>query len=64
MAGLSRIRDIPLIDEHLIDSDSAYTLRLRALLDIEALPSPMRPLAYFSSLWRLKSDWYEWPLES
>jgi hypothetical protein len=64
LEGLGRIRNFPLIDEHLIDASSAYTLRLRALLDIESLPSPMRPLAYFSSLWRLKSDWYEWPLKS
>lgn len=61
--GLGRIRNFPLLDEHLLGDDGNYYLRLRALLDIESLPSPMRPWAYLSSLWRLESDWYEWPLE-
>jgi len=61
--GLGKIRNFPLLDEYLIGDDGRYYLRLRALLDIESLPSPMRPWAYLNSLWRLKSDWTEWPLE-
>lgn len=63
VAELGRIRAFPLIDEHLLEAEEQYVLQMRALLDIESLPSPMRPLAYLSSLWRLKSDWYEWPIE-
>lgn len=63
VSALGRIRNFPLIDEHLIEPNERYVLQMRALLDIESLPSPMRPLAYLSSLWRLKSDWYEWPIE-
>jgi len=63
VVGLGKIRDFPLIDQYLIGNEGRYYLRLRALLDIESLPSPMRPLAYLNSLWRLKSDWYEWPIE-
>ena len=63
VVGLGKIRNFPLIDEHLIGDPNRHYLRLRALLDIESLPSPMRPLAYLSSLWRLQSDWYEWPIE-
>ncbi len=61
--GLGKIRQFPLLDEHLIGDEGRYYLRLRALLDIESLPPPMRPSAYLSSPWRLKSDWYEWPIE-
>lgn len=61
--GLGRIRDFPLLDETLLGGEGSYYLRLRTLLDIESLPSPMRPWAYLSSLWRLESDWYEWPIE-
>ena len=61
--GLGKIRNFPLIDKYLIGDQGRHYLRLRALLDIESLPSPMRPLAYLSSLWRLKSDWYKWPIE-
>jgi len=63
VVGLGMIRNFPLLDEHLIDDESRYYLRLRTRLDIESLPSPMRPWAYLSSLWRLQSDWFEWPLE-
>ena len=62
-AGLGEIRDFPLLDAHLLSDKGRHHLRLRALLDIESLPSPMRPLAYLNSLWRLRSDWYEWPIE-
>jgi hypothetical protein len=60
---LGNIRNFPLLDDYLLGDEDRYYLRLRALLDIESLPSPMRPWAYLSSLWRLKSDWYEWPIE-
>ena len=63
VVGLGKIRNFPLLDEHLIGDEGHYYLRLRALLDIESLPSPMRPWAYLSSLWRLQSNWYEWPIE-
>jgi hypothetical protein len=63
VVGLGRIRNFPLLDEHLLGDQGNFYLRMRTLLDIESLPSPMRPLAYLSSLWRLESDWYEWPLE-
>jgi hypothetical protein len=63
VAGLGKIRNFPLLDEHLIGDEGHYYLRMRTLLDIESLPSPMRPWAYLSSLWRLESDWYKWPLE-
>ncbi len=63
VAGLGKIRRFPLLDAHLLRADGHYYLRLRALLDIESLPSPMRPWAYLSSLWRLESDWYQWPIK-
>ena len=37
-----------------------YRGRLRLRLDIEALPAPLRPIAYISPSWRLSSGWYEW----
>lgn len=41
-----------------------YLARLRASLDIEALPLPLRPIAYASPSWHMGSDWYEWQPES
>ena len=62
LVNLGRIRDLPLLDQKLIDPDEQYELELRVRLDIEALPAPLRPLAYVSPAWRLASDWYTWSL--
>ncbi len=61
--SLSNIRDFPLIDKNLLDTDENYYVRLRTYLDIESLPAPMRPIAYISSQWQLQSDWFSWPLK-
>lgn len=62
-AKLGTISDLPMLDDQLLRDDRRYNLRLRARLDIEALPAPLRPVAYLSSPWRLTSEWYEWSLE-
>lgn len=38
-----------------------YRLDLRVRLDREALPLPLRPLAYLRADWRLDSHWTRWP---
>lgn len=63
LSSLGRINGLPLIDAGLLDVDDDYRIRLRARLDIESLPAPMRPLAYISSEWQLTSNWYSWPLQ-
>ena len=62
VAALGRLRDFPLFDAALLEDDESYRLSMRAVLDIEALPSPMRLIAYFDSLWRLSSAWRSWEL--
>ena len=61
--ALGDIRDFPLLDEKLIQPHEHYEVELRAYLDIEALPSPLRPLAYITPDWRLGSEWYKWSLK-
>lgn len=39
-----------------------YEVRLRGSLDIESLPTPVRLLAYVSSDWDMKGEWYAWLL--
>lgn len=63
IAALGTINGFPLVDESLIDASQHYRLGMRARLDIEALPSPMRLLAYLDSLWHPNSDWHYWPLK-
>ena len=63
-AALGRIERFPVVDETLlVPPDARFRGRVRARLDIEALPAPMRPLAYVSPSWRLKSEWYPWPVD-
>lgn len=63
LEALGEIRSFPLLDQKLIDASEAYRGSLRAYLDIEALPSPLRPIAYISPAWHLGSDWHQWSLE-
>jgi hypothetical protein len=60
---LGRIDHLPLIDAALIDPGHAYDLRLRAVLDVEQFPGPLRLLAFWRRDWSLGSDWYRWRLQ-
>jgi len=53
--GLNEMSDIPVSSLSELQ-DGEYTIALRARLDIEALPAPMRPIAYISPAWQ----WFEW----
>ena len=59
--GINEMSDIPVSSLSEIQQDE-YTLAIKAKLDIEALPAPLRPIAYVSPSWRMSSGWYEWNL--
>jgi len=56
------IRDLALIKRQKLQDDGIYEVRLRGILDIESLPTPVRLPAYVSSAWDMDSKWYTWPL--
>jgi hypothetical protein len=58
--ALGRINDFPLLDASLLTPGFPYYGRLRAGLDIESLPVPLRVYAYTSRDWWLTSAWYRW----
>ncbi len=60
---LGELRDFPLLDASLIEDNEQYQVEMNTLLDIEALPAPLRPVAYFSEQWRLKSKTYRLELK-
>ncbi len=60
---LGNLQDFPLIDRTLLKASQHYFGRLRLRLDIAALPAPLRLVAYLSPTWRMKSAWYQWPLQ-
>jgi hypothetical protein len=60
--ALGELDGLSLIDADKLDPDTDYEVQIRASLDIEALPLPLRPLAYLKPSWKLSSGWSKWPL--
>lgn len=63
LRALGQIYAMPIIARSELDLDKEYLVRLRVRLDIEALPLPMRPVAYLKRDWSMKSDVWEWQLK-
>jgi len=62
LRALGALNDVRLPLARAAPTDGEYGVELRASLDIEALPAPLRPLAYTSLDWRLNSGWSTWKL--
>lgn len=62
VAELGRLRNINIGKAGLLMLEVALSGRLRGRLEIEALPAPLRPIAYLSPSWHLKSPWHEWTI--
>lgn len=60
--ALGRISDLPLVADSELDPEARYEVAIRAALDQEDLPGPLRLLAFWSSGLDLASSWYRWPL--
>ena len=60
---LGKIENLPLFIREDILPDRVYIGRMRARLNIQKLPAPLRPLAYLSSKWRMSSQWYKWVIK-
>lgn len=64
LSFLGRVDKLPLLDASLLEDDREYRLRLRAFLDVEKFPGPLRLLAFWRRDWSLASGWYQWPLRN
>ena len=60
---LGRVEHLPVIDAALLDHGREYDIRLRAALDVEKLPGPLRLLAFWRHDYSLASDWFKWRLQ-
>lgn len=60
--ALGEITGLSLIGAASLDPDTEYEVQIRASLDIEELPLPLRPMAYLKPSWKLSSGWSKWPL--
>jgi len=63
VSSMGTIDNLPILDRELLSSDKEYRGKIRARLDLESLPAPLRPWAWFTPSWRLSSDWYTWSLK-
>jgi hypothetical protein len=59
---MGQITDFPMLDKGLLAPNERYEGALRARLDLDALPTPLRLFAYISDDWRLASEWRTWRL--
>ena len=61
--SLGRIQGLPVIDDALLLPGKDYRLRLRAMLNTQQYPAPLRLLFFWRGQWQLQSEWFEWSLE-
>ncbi len=61
--NLGRIQRLPVVDDALLVPDRQYRVRLRAMLQTQQYPAPLRMLFFWRSQWQLQSEWFEWSLE-
>lgn len=62
IAALGELSRVVLVDADRLEPGVEYHVRVRASLDKENLPLPIRPLAYFNPSWNLSSGWTKWSL--
>ncbi len=63
IAALGEIEGLQLASlDRLREETGPFELHVKAFLDIEELPVPLRPLAYLLPSWKLSSGWTKWPL--
>lgn len=55
--AISVVHALFIVDKKQISPDDAYQVKLKVNFEREALPTPLRPIAYFKQQWDLSSDW-------
>lgn len=57
LRSLGSAQEIPIIDQSLLHRGGHYRIRVKAILDIEDIPSNLRWVAWIWSDWRTSSPW-------
>ncbi|MEQ1528179.1 MAG: DUF4390 domain-containing protein [Methylococcales bacterium] len=60
---MSTLRDLPVVAQDRLASELQYQVAIKIVFDRDALPLPLRPIAYTNPQWFLSSDWTLWPLQ-
>ena len=64
LSSLGTISDLPLVNSEYLSTDRHYYVHISPYIDIESLPSPLRPVAYITPEWQFSGKWYIWPLKN
>ncbi|MGZ4978838.1 MAG: DUF4390 domain-containing protein [Methylobacter sp.] len=59
---MSTIHNFRVMDKSASAPGERYVVGIKVTLDRDALPLPLRPIAYTNPQWYLSSDWTLWPL--
>jgi len=62
-SALGKIRNLIIVEQAQFPQTENLWVALKVQLDREALPLPLRPIAYFDQQWDLSSDWLQWQIE-
>ncbi|MBL6986539.1 MAG: DUF4390 domain-containing protein [Methylobacter sp.] len=60
--SMSTLRNYRVMDKADYVPGESYAVGIKVTLDRDALPLPLRPVAYTNPQWYLSSDWTLWPL--
>lgn len=63
LAHLGYIQSLPIIDASLLSPDERYDIRMRALLNIQIVPTGFQLITSLFSGEEQASDWYQWILK-
>ena len=58
ITDLGDILDMPVTRHELMEKGKIYRVGLKASLDVDSLPLPLRPIAYLSPAWNQSSKWH------
>lgn len=61
---LGEIKNLPIIDQNLLEERAEYRLRIRAAINTGQLAIPLRLTSYFYGPWRNESEWWDLPLKA
>lgn len=57
LEALGTIKSLPVVPQKLLEAGESYEVGIKTALDVDALPLPLRPIAYMSPSWSMSSDW-------
>lgn len=60
---IGRVDGLAVADAAEVDEDRRYEVRVRAVLDKDDFPGPLRFFAFWRRDWSLASDWLQWRLD-